>query len=508
MLQIYDQRLCRSIILVTGLFAAAAITVVALITFFTLPMQLFIATLLDEGKVAAVIFTMVILAWFHQNRWAGLVWGFGMPFALMWVLSHTDAQSNVLSVLIILVIVNGMLLPPRAVILAGLLEILLFMLAAIATHFEFLSARPGSELRALLLNVLLIGFSTAVMAMLNTGMLEVLARLQAQTSQVQLTNQTLQKQQAFQQQAGMQVGQLAATLSSFFQEQHSTSREQAALVNEVATTAQELDSAARRIADSALSVASVAEKALHSVEAGRKTAEDGTQAILILRGRVEHITVSVRSLNNQIERIGEVTNVIGEIAGETQLLALNATIEAAGAREFGRRFAAVAEEVNRLSRRITTAVEQIQETVTEVTEASLQSLKATEDGLRQAKQGTELVERLNSANQDVTQLVNQTSVLASSIASATQEQHTASSQIVTAVRSMSSGSRQLAQMGDKVAGVVAALKASLQTMNYPDEPQLTAPVDLDLGLLNPDKLDDMEIITANEGFTYTIASSQ
>ena len=458
MLQIYDQRLCRKIILATGIFASVVIVIVAIITFFTLSTQLFVATLLDEGVVAALIFTMVLLAWLHQSRWAGLVWGFGMPFALMWVLARTDAQSDVLSVLIILVIVNGMLLPTRAVILAGLLEILLFVVAAIATHFEFLSVQPGSEFRAVLLNVLLIGFSTAVMATLDTGMLGVLARLQAQSNQVQSANATLQKQQVFQQQAGMQVGQLATTLSSFFQEQHSTSREQAALVNEVATTAQELDSAARRIADSALSVATVAEKALHSVEAGRKTAEDGTQAILILRNRVERITVSVRSLNNQIERIGEVTNVIGEIAGETQLLALNATIEAAGAREFGRRFAAVAEEVNRLSRRVTTAVEQIQETVTEVTEASVQSLKATEDGLRQAKQGTELVERLNSANQDVIQLVNQTSVLASSIASATQEQHTASSQIVAAVRSMSSGSKQLAQMGDKVASVVTELK--------------------------------------------------
>jgi PAS domain S-box-containing protein len=64
-------------------------------------------------------------------------------------------------------------------------------------------------------------------------------------------------------------------------------------------------------------------------------------------------------LTDTVQEIGEVVNLIRNIAGQTNLLALNATIEAARAGEAGRGFAVVASEVKSLAVQTAKATEQI-----------------------------------------------------------------------------------------------------------------------------------------------------
>ena len=58
---------------------------------------------------------------------------------------------------------------------------------------------------------------------------------------------------------------------------------------------------------------------------------------------------TIVALNEEVERIGAVADMIGEIAAKTNLLALNATIEAARAGDAGKGFAVVAAEVKALA---------------------------------------------------------------------------------------------------------------------------------------------------------------
>jgi methyl-accepting chemotaxis protein len=78
----------------------------------------------------------------------------------------------------------------------------------------------------------------------------------------------------------------------------------------------------------------------------------------------------VRALSQAATKIGEVVDLINNIAGQTNLLALNATIEAARAGEAGRGFAVVASEVKQLAAQTAHATGEIGAKIAEIQQAT------------------------------------------------------------------------------------------------------------------------------------------
>ncbi len=141
------------------------------------------------------------------------------------------------------------------------------------------------------------------------------------------------------------------------------------------------------------------------------------------------------------QEIGEVVNLIQQIAAQTNLLALNATIEAARAGEAGRGFAVVAGEVKSLAVQTAKATEKIVAQITAVqtsTGVAVAAVQRNGDRLQE-------IDRFTSA-----------------VAVSLQEQNAATGEIFRHVANAAEGAKVVVAVLDQVAGAVS------QTRGYAD----------------------------------------
>lgn len=131
---------------------------------------------------------------------------------------------------------------------------------------------------------------------------------------------------------------------------------------------------------------------------------------------------SVNTLSQATSRIGDVVDLIKNVAAQTNLLALNATIEAARAGDAGRGFAVVAAEVKALASQTTRASDEII--------LQIEGIKsATDDSVRAIQQIAVTVEGLSE--------------ISSAIAAAVEEQGAATKEIARSVQRVATGAEQV-----------------------------------------------------------------
>jgi methyl-accepting chemotaxis protein len=142
--------------------------------------------------------------------------------------------------------------------------------------------------------------------------------------------------------------------------------------------------------------ASAAEELISSIaEIGRQVAQAAelvTHSVTEAKATNERMTV----LTETVQEIGDVVNLIRNIAGQTNLLALNATIEAARAGEAGRGFAVVASEVKSLAVQTAKATEQIAEQIGAVqtsTRFAVEAIRRNTERMREIDGYTSAVAR-------------------------------------------------------------------------------------------------------------------
>src|SRR3984893_3355106 len=104
-----------------------------------------------------------------------------------------------------------------------------------------------------------------------------------------------------------------------------------------------------------------------------------TQSFAGIKTQVDAVEVQVLELGKKSQLIGSITEMINELADQTNILAINATIEAAGAGEWGKRFSVVADEIRKLADRVSISSSEIRQLLDNIRASASATISATQD---------------------------------------------------------------------------------------------------------------------------------
>jgi methyl-accepting chemotaxis protein len=169
-------------------------------------------------------------------------------------------------------------------------------------------------------------------------------------------------------------------------------------------------------------------------------------------------------LGNSSEQIGEIIQVIDEIADQTNLLALNAAIEAARAGDAGRGFAVVADEVRKLAERTQKATKEISNTIKIIQKETGEAVGAMKTGTRLVEDGQQALNRTSEAFSAILQRTERVSDVMSQLATASEEQATTSNMMAESVSSIADVIEEAAQNVGNIAGSASGLQSQAEEL--------------------------------------------
>lgn len=191
----------------------------------------------------------------------------------------------------------------------------------------------------------------------------------------------------------------------------------------------DLQGTIQQVAGDASQAADASRDASRAVEQGQQVIGHSLTGLHELVDKVQGNAQAIERLAEETATIGNVLTVIRGIAEQTNLLALNAAIEAARAGELGRGFAVVADEVRSLSQRTSGATAQIQELISRLQQAALQSVQAMRTQVQHAEATASQAEAADGALAEIVAAIRTIASMAERIADATAQQSGAVSEI-------------------------------------------------------------------------------
>jgi len=255
------------------------------------------------------------------------------------------------------------------------------------------------------------------------------------------------------------------------------SEEQSAQIVGTSTAVKEMASSIQKVADKTEESADVAKDA-------RKRAGEGSAAVAAtidgmnrIRTQVQETSKRIKRLGESSQEIGEIVQLISDIADRTSILALNASIQASMAGDAGQGFAVVAEEVERLADRSNEATKQISTLIKAIQTDTAEAISGMEESTKEVVEGSKLAAEAGQTLSDIDNVSSQLAELIDSISLAAKQQARGAEEVSKSMIEISEVTQQtaagtsqaavsvshLAELADELRGSVSQFKLPVQT---------------------------------------------
>ncbi|MCE1189452.1 MAG: methyl-accepting chemotaxis protein [Ignavibacteria bacterium] len=229
----------------------------------------------------------------------------------------------------------------------------------------------------------------------------------------------------------------AAQISSSSEELAAGAQEQSSQTNEVAGAVEEMTKTILENSQSVILAATTAkaagERAREGGEVVQKTIEGMNRIATVVQKSADTVFV----LGQNSDKIGEIVQVIDDIADQTNLLALNAAIEAARAGEQGRGFAVVADEVRKLAERTTKATKEISVMIKQIQTDTSEAVASMRQGTGEVERGKMLASEAGEVLHQIVEEATKVTDAITHVAAASEEQSAAAEQIAKNIEGIS-----------------------------------------------------------------------
>jgi twitching motility protein PilJ len=249
--------------------------------------------------------------------------------------------------------------------------------------------------------------------------------------------------------------------------------------------AQQIASASTAVNEMAISIEGVsknadqlAEESQRSVDIAKKGAEAVQKTINgmnIIREQIQETSKRIKRLGESSQEIGDIVELINDIAEQTNILALNAAIQAAMAGEAGRGFAVVADEVTRLAERSSDATKQIEALVKTIQTDTNEAIISMEQSTSGVVAGAKIAEDAGASLSEIESVSAHLAELVQSITSATRQQAHAAANISDTMNVIqeittqtSEGTNQTAKSIGNLSDLASELKRSVSGFKLPE----------------------------------------
>jgi methyl-accepting chemotaxis protein len=238
---------------------------------------------------------------------------------------------------------------------------------------------------------------------------------------------------------------------------------QAREVSDVIKEVKKMEQAVLEVANSAERASAAAVDASNTAMKGGESAKGAVEKINKIYDVISESAVIVRHLGERSSQIGEIVDVITDIADQTNLLALNAAIEAARAGDAGRGFAVVADEVRKLAEGSARAAEEIAAIICKTQDDTLTAVNSIELGSKEVAEGKCVITKTGEALEEIVGVLTNSGDMVAKITSATKELSLGMASIISSIDKISGSA---ARNASSTQGTAASMEEMASSMEH------------------------------------------